>query len=58
MISAPPNGAQDYQTLVGGREVVPLPDGSRLELNTDTEVVASISDRHRIVKLEKGEAFF
>jgi transmembrane sensor len=47
-----------YATGVGGREVVALADGSKLELNTDTRLRVSFSGRKRRIVLEKGEAFF
>lgn len=50
--------ANEYQTLVGGREIVPLVDGSRLELNTDTKVRTSVTSQSRTVWLERGEAYF
>jgi transmembrane sensor len=47
-----------YATTVGGRETLTLRDGSRIEQNTDTVVrVAQIPGR-RLVRLDKGEAFF
>lgn len=51
-------GPETYQTAIGGRETVPLADGSRLELNTDTRLVADLSGEARVVVIEKGEAFF
>lgn len=47
-----------YATAIGGHEVVPLPDGSRIELNTDTRVRTSFSAETRSVWLERGEAYF
>jgi len=47
-----------FATLVGGHSTVPLADGSRVELNTDTVLRAEIADGHRRVRLERGEAFF
>jgi transmembrane sensor len=47
-----------YATTIGGHEVVPLPDGSRIELNTDTRVRTSFSADTRSVWLERGEAYF
>ncbi|ULQ48075.1 FecR domain-containing protein [Flagellatimonas centrodinii] len=51
-------GVQMYATAVGGKEIVPLRDGSRLELNTDTQLRAEVDDQKRVVWLQKGEAFF
>jgi transmembrane sensor len=48
----------EHQTLVGGREVVPLADGSRLELNTATRLRVRLTDATRTVWLDQGEAYF
>lgn len=48
----------EYGTSIGGREVVPLADGSKLELNTDTQVRTSLTSQTRTVWLERGEVFF
>ncbi|WP_062098384.1 FecR domain-containing protein [Caulobacter sp. CCH5-E12] len=45
-------------TEIGGRETVPLPDGSRVELNTSTKLRVSVSSDARSVWLDHGEAFF
>lgn len=56
---APPQpAAVRYVTPVGGHETVPLPDGSRIELNTQTIVRAGASPRVREAWLDSGEAFF
>lgn len=47
-----------YRTEIGGRQSVPLADGSRVELNTQTRLRAAIDDRQRAVWLEEGEAYF
>lgn len=47
-----------YRTEVGEQSDVMLPDGSRLELNTNTEVSVLISDSLRKVVLIRGEAYF
>jgi transmembrane sensor len=47
-----------YATAIGGHEIVPLPDGSRIELNTDTRVRTSLTADTRSVWLERGEAYF
>ena len=47
-----------YSTDVGGHETVPLSDGTRVELNTDTRLRADIDAEHRDVWLERGEAYF
>ena len=47
-----------YRTPVGGTASVPMKDGSRVTLNTDSEIHVAIDDRERNVRLEHGEAFF
>lgn len=47
-----------YATGVGGRQVVRLADGTRMELNTNTRVRAQVTDRLRRVTLDAGEAYF
>jgi len=49
---------QTYATQVGGSETIRLPDGSRIELNTNTVLRTELSGGHRFVALEKGEAYF
>lgn len=55
---APDLGRKSYVTEVGERATVPLRDGSRVELNTDTRVRATVDDARRAVWLDKGEAYF
>lgn len=47
-----------YETTVGGRSVTPLPDGSRVELSSDTQVRTSFVGPRREVWLGRGEAYF
>lgn len=47
-----------YITGVGGHQTVPLADGSRLELNTLTQLRAQVDTEKRTVWLERGEAYF
>jgi transmembrane sensor len=47
-----------YATAVGGRQVVQLADGTRMELNTNTRVRAQVTDSLRRVTLDAGEAYF
>ena len=65
VILGSPNGPKpervsslDLSTPVGGRSVVPMPDGSRIELNTATRLRAAINRQHREVWLDRGEAYF
>jgi transmembrane sensor len=46
-----------YATTVGGRKVIVLTDGSRIELNTDTILRLDGANRRK-VWLDKGEAYF
>jgi len=50
--------AQTYTTAVGGRDILTLPDGSRIELTTDTSVRVADSTEGRKVWLDRGEAYF
>lgn len=51
-------GGQFITTTVGGHKIVPLADGSAIELNTATVVRATVSREKREIWLERGEAFF
>jgi len=48
----------DYATELGQRESVTLADGSRLTLNTATQLRTAVTAQARQVWLEHGEAFF
>jgi len=47
-----------FETPVGGRRSLALPDGSRIELNTATRLRTAIGDDGRDVWLDSGEAYF
>ena len=47
-----------YVTAVGQQKTINLPDGSSVELNTDSEVSVQFSDDRRDVYLYQGEAHF
>jgi transmembrane sensor len=47
-----------FDTGIGGHRIVPLVDGSRIELNTATILRTMISKKRRDVWLDQGEAFF
>ncbi|MGE5566365.1 MAG: FecR family protein [Parcubacteria group bacterium] len=47
-----------YVTEVGGHATVPLADGTKIELNTDTKVRADLEKTQRTVWLDRGEAYF
>ncbi len=50
--------SKTYATALGERSRIVLADGSRVELNTDTTITEVITEKARVVNLEKGEAFF
>jgi transmembrane sensor len=58
MAEAAPDGAAKFDTPIGGRRVIPLEDGSKVELNTASVVRTSITNDSREVWLDKGEAYF
>ncbi|MCU4677258.1 FecR domain-containing protein [Catenovulum sp. 2E275] len=45
----------NYQTKVGQNQVIKLPDGSELTLNTNTFVQVKFSENRRIIDLHRGE---
>jgi transmembrane sensor len=47
-----------YQTTHGAQGVWRLPDGSTLQLDTDTAVTVRYSSAERLLTLERGQAFF
>jgi transmembrane sensor len=47
-----------YRTPVGGLASVPLADGSKVTLNTDSQIRVTVNRQERRVELERGEAFF
>ena len=55
---APQPETQTYTTMVGGRETLALTDGTKIDLNTDTQLRTQITARQRKVWLDKGEAYF
>ena len=55
---SPLGSAQVYATPLGARESVSLEDGSKLTLNTSTQLRAKIDRHERIVWLDDGEAYF
>jgi len=48
----------DYKTPVGGSASVPVADGSRVILNTDSAIRVSLTNTERHIQLDQGEAFF
>jgi transmembrane sensor len=47
-----------YATAIGEQRTVVLEDGTRVQLDTDTEIRVSMSDDRRRVRLRKGRAHF
>lgn len=47
-----------FQTAIGEHASVSLPDGSALELNSNSLARVEYSRQARIIRLERGEAFF
>jgi transmembrane sensor len=47
-----------YRTPVGGIASVPMSDGSRITLNTDSRIRIDVTEKERRVDLDQGEAFF
>ncbi len=47
-----------YRTPIGVTAAVPLPDGSKITLNTDSEIHVAVTKKERRIELNKGEAFF
>lgn len=47
-----------YRTPVGGTASVPISDGSKVTLNTDSQVRIALTEHERRIELERGEAFF
>lgn len=53
-----PTPAGVYVTAIGEHATVSLPDGSTLELDSDSRARVTFSARYRVVHLQRGEAFF
>ncbi len=51
-------GTSDYITQVGEQLRIPLPDGTLVELNTQSHVSVTYSDKVREIVLVSGEAMF
>ncbi len=50
--------AQHFTTAIGVQKIVPLVDGSRVELNTASAMRTVVDEKRRDVWLDKGEAYF
>jgi transmembrane sensor len=49
---------KSYRTKIGALTTVPLSDGSKVTLNTDTEIHVELTPSARRIKLDQGEAYF
>lgn len=58
LANAAPSAAKTFETPVGGHRIIPLEDGSKVELNTASSVRTSVTAEARQVWLDKGEAYF
>lgn len=47
-----------FATVIGEQETIALPDGSQIVLNTDSSIEVVYDRNRRVVRLEKGEAYF
>lgn len=54
----PPPETTRFATAVGVRKTIELNDGSRIEMNTGSEIRASLDASTRTIWLDKGEAYF
>jgi len=55
---SPQASVNTFDTGIGGHRIVPLADGSRIELNTATNLRTLITRKRRDVWLDRGEAYF
>jgi transmembrane sensor len=47
-----------FKTSIGEQATISLPDGSRMELNSNSVARVEYSAHSRVIRLERGEAFF
>lgn len=47
-----------FQTAIGQHASVALPDGSSLELNSNSRARVDYTEKSRVIRLDSGEAFF
>lgn len=50
--------SSQFETGVGERAALTLPDGSRMELNSDSAARVAYGDGARVIHLDRGEAYF
>jgi len=53
-----PTFRAQYSTPIGERRSIELPDHSRIQLNTNTELQVALSDNARLLTMSRGEAMF
>ena len=53
-----PFGGPSFRTAVGVMAAVPMSDGSKVTLNTDSQIRIAVTATQRRVNLGRGEAFF
>lgn len=53
-----PTGGPSFRTAVGAVVAVPMSDGSKITLNTDSQIRIAVTETERRVNLGRGEAFF
>lgn len=58
LVLAPYRGGERYVTQVGEQTTVRLDDGSKVQLNTDSELRVRFGASERKLVLERGQAFF
>jgi transmembrane sensor len=52
------NHAHSYTTQIGAISTVPLSDGSKITLNTDSQIRVALNASERRIELDQGEAYF
>jgi len=50
--------ADSYRTQIGAITTVPLSDGSKVTLNTDSQIHVELNPTMRRIRLDQGEAYF
>ncbi len=53
-----PSTEYRYASPLGEIKTITLPDGSAMDLGSDTQVIADFSDKERSIKVVNGQAFF
>ena len=53
-----PHGGSSFRTAIGAITAVPMSDGSKVTLNTDSQIHIAVTGHERRINLGRGEAFF